>query len=275
MADNRPPTSEDFAPSKTEEAAPTPPLSRVPVIAGAYGIQLQSLDEMVRLANMLVIAGVAPRDMKPGGVVAILQAGAELGMKYMWSLAHLTFVNGRLGIDGTASMALVRSSGVCRPEGQPTLTMEGEPFTDEWTATYTAHRRDRAMPVSASFSFKDAQRMGLLKVDPENRQLFGRGRGNTWSQDAAWATATPDMMAWRAWARLSKREFPDVILGLALTDELRDTSLNEEVAAAAAREVGKAPARKTTEGPDPLLAGLDAVEDVQVSPAAAGEGGDS
>jgi hypothetical protein len=245
MADENP------KPESADEAALSPPANRVQVGVGERGLAFTNLDEMIRFANGLITGGVAPPGMKAGGVVAVLQAGAELGMKPMWSLAHLNFINGRLGIDGMASLALVRSSGICRPDGQPTFSVAGEPYTDEWTVTCAAHRRDRDKPTAATFSFADAQRMGLLKHDPEKRQVLGRGKGGGWSDLVPWATATLDMMQWRAWGRLSKREFGDVILGLPLIDELREIQKAQPI-----RDVVPVPAagrKPAQDEPDPLL----------------------
>lgn len=268
------------APAPAPAMAPAPPPAspatagtrgeRVPVAYGPRGLRFEQLDEAIRFANGLVHSGMAPKGMTAGGVVAIIQAGAEVGMPPMWSLAHLTFVRGRLGIDGTASLALVRRDGVCAPDAHPTFTWSGEPYTPEWTAIVTARRRDSAQPVSESFSLAEAIRMGLVRLANDGT-LESRKYDGGWTTESAWAKAARDMLQWRAWGRLAKREFSDVTMGMTLTEEL-EIPLADEVAIATAkieRSKPEKPELGAGGGLDPLLESIRSagqVEDAETVP---------
>lgn len=237
-------------------------IRNTPVSMTERGLQFQQLDELLRFADGLVTARMAPNNLTAGGIVALVQAGAEAGLPAMWSLQHLTFINGKVGVSGQGALALVRNSGVCRPEGQPTFTFTGKEYTPEWTCHCTTWRKDRDQPIETTFSLADAIQAGLAKI------VGGKVQARTregWGDKGPWATATRDMLEWRAWARMHKREFADVVMGLGVTEELRDYTTERDVSDVTRRvslsvEPNEPDHRDLA--PDPLLTG-EVVEDAE------------
>lgn len=196
--------------------APVPrKLSEVVPQAGPRGLQLQNLDEMIRFASGLIQAGMAPKGLtaQPGAVVALIQAGAEIGLPPMWSLSNLTFVNGRLGIMGDAALALIRSRGLLEPRTDFRVEYTGAEMTPEWTCVVTAQRAGHP-PASRKFSLADAVRAGLGR--------FTEAAGWKASKGGPWDSYPQRMLYYRALGFLTRDEFSDVLYGLVLTEELRD-----------------------------------------------------
>jgi hypothetical protein len=202
--------------------------------AGERGLQLDSLDSMLRFAEGLVRSNMAPKGMQAGGVVAIMQAGQEIGLPHMQALSQMTFVNGRLGIMGTGALALIRASGVLEEGTDITWDWQGgEPGSDDYHAIVFWTRRGQ-IEKRAMFSVRDARKAGL------------------WGKQGPWRTDPDMMLMWRAVGRMVKLGFSDVMMGVSLSEEIRDY----------APIPGDPPRREPMaalpepEGVDPLLAAL-------------------
>lgn len=209
------------------------------VVLGKQGLEFD-LDSMIRFANGLVDAGMAPKGVsKPGAVVGLLEAGRELGLAPMYALSNLTFTNGRLGIMGDAAKALVRARGVLKPGTDFEAIYEGDENTPSWTCTVTAWRDGQPKPFSCSFSIQDAITAGLVRIWQGKVQSKTR---DGWGDSGPWATYTQRMLMYRALGFLCRDRFSDVLGGAVLTEELRDYPTTDHRAESA-------PA-----GPDPLLA---------------------
>lgn len=193
------------------------------------GFAPKNLDEAWRLATSVVRGGMT-KHKDPGAVVAIWQAGWEIGLKPMFALTHMTWVNQKLGIDGDGMNALVRMSGKLRPGTGIDRRWEGE--GDERCAIITTHRVEEAEPVSTRYSVRDAKVAGL------------------WKKPGTWTTNPDRMLAYRALGFHCRDNFPDVLGGIAgTTEELRDANLAVNPKGRPERDVTPPPA-----GPDPLLA---------------------
>lgn len=193
------------------------------------GFAPKNLDEAWRLATSVVRGGMT-RYKDPGAVVAIWQAGWEIGLKPMFALTHMTFINHQLGIDGDGMNALVRMSGKLRPGTGIDRRWEGE--GDDRCAIITTHRVEEAEPVSTRYT------VGMAKV------------AGLWKKPGPWTTNPDRMLAYRALGFHCRDNFPDVLGGIAgTTDELRDANLAVNPKGRPERDVTPAP-----EGPDPLLA---------------------
>jgi len=163
------------------------------------GVELRSLEDLYRFAVAVVKSGLAPKGDTPEGVMVKVQAGAELGLSPLRSLSYLTAINGRVGIMGDASKALVRASGVL--DGDIIIVVAGE--GDHRAATATAKRKGHEA-VARSFSVADAKRAGL------------------WGKAGPWKDYPDRMLGYRAWGFLARDEFSDVLLGLHTAEELVD-----------------------------------------------------
>lgn len=191
---------------KTQDA-PAVAVPKLPVLMGDRGLNLSGLDEAWRFAQGVIQGGMAPKGIRePGAVVAIIEAGFELGLPPMFALSNLTFINGRLGIMGDAAKALVHSTGKLRKGTGFGVEYEGE--GDSLKAIVTSHREGEVDPVSHEFSVKDAKTAKL------------------WGKAGPWSEYPKRMLMYRALGFHVRDQYPDVMMGAALTEELKDYPVN-------------------------------------------------
>ncbi len=160
------------------------------------GLCPQSLDEALRLAEIMAKSDIVPKDYigKPGNILVAIQWGAEIGLAPLQAMSHIAVINGRPALWGDALLAIVRGSGLL-------ASFEEDIGAD--SATCTAQRRGEA-PISRTFSREDAKQAGLL------------GKAGPWSQYPR------RMMQMRARAWVLRDLFPDVIRGLHVAEEAQD-----------------------------------------------------
>lgn len=182
--------------SDTQLATTSKP-QKVAVLGGNRGLKLQSLDEMWRFATA-VVASRAYKDIDtPEAAVIRIQAGLELGLTPVWSLANIMVTNGRPSVWGDALLGLVLSHRDCEDVIE---TFEGE--GENLTAVCEVHRKGR-LPIKRTFSVADAKRAGLS----------GRGVHVTYPKRML-------QMRARSWA--CRDSFADALRGLGVIEELRD-----------------------------------------------------
>lgn len=170
------------------------------VINGA--LQLGTIDDLWRTAQMFVQSGLCPQQLDtPQKVVVALQAGAELGFKPWQSLQSLHVVNGRVGLEGAAMLALVRKSRVC---DYVSCVFTGTPYEDNYQAVVKSKRRIEVKENITTFSVADAKRAKL------------------WDAKDNWKKYPKDMLTWRAVSRHCRRYYSDEISGMYSVDELEN-----------------------------------------------------
>ena len=164
--------------------------------ARQVGLCPQSLDEALRLAEIMAKSDIVPKDYigKPGNILVAIQWGAEIGLAPLQAMSHIAVINGRPALWGDALLAIVRGSGLL-------ASFDEEIGADR--ATCTAQRRGEA-PISRTFSREDAKQAGLL------------GKAGPWTQYPR------RMMQMRARAWVLRDLFPDVIRGLHVAEEAQD-----------------------------------------------------
>lgn len=223
------------------------PEAKVPVTMQAKGgLQLTNLDEAIRFAQGIIQGGMAPRGLdKPGAVVALIQAGMEIGLSPMFSLSNLTFTNGRLGIMGDAAKAVVRAAHVLADGTDIETTMTGEPGTLERTATVTTIRKGQKEACATSFSANDAATARLLKQQ-QDKTLVGLKRDGSPAPASPWTRYQDRMLAYRAWGFHFRDYFSDVGFGLVVAEELGDYPTIPRVNVSGVE-------LERPSGPDPLL----------------------
>ena len=207
---------------------------KVPVAMTEEGVALTSLEDAWRFAQGVIQGRMAPKGVThPGAVVALIQAGRELGLPPMQALSNLTFINGRLGIMGDAARALIHQKKLAY-EGLR-VTYEGTPYEDDFAAIVTSRRVGEVTPVSTRFSVADAKKAHL------------------WDKSGPWSEYPKRMLMYRALGFHVRDQYPDVMMGATLTEELRDHP---------DRNVKGRPERDVTPpaGPDPLLAEEPVIE---------------
>ena len=171
------------------------------VSMGRGGVELTRIEEAFRFADAMVEAKMAPSGLNASGVMVTIQAGMELGFPPMMALRVLYPVNGRVGIMGEAAKALVRKHGLLATGTDIDIVLTGE--GDNRKATCTARRKGNTKSTVREFTWAEAKRAGLTSKDTYRK----------WGDD---------MLGARSWGRLAKHLFSDVLLGMALTEELRD-----------------------------------------------------
>lgn len=208
-------------PAHTKPAMPT-------IAFGAGGIELRTFEDAYRFAAAVSKSGLAPKGLEtPEKILIALQAGLELGFSPMRALSAVAVVNGRPSLMGEAALAKIRQSGVCKVG--PTITTRGQ--GDAMAGVVRFQRDGMTEPIEVVFSVADAKRAGL------------------WGKSGPWSQYPSTMLEWRAVARAAKLYFSDVLLGLALAEEVQDYPTTPRVE----RELtARAPER------DPLLAVVDA-----------------
>lgn len=224
------------APPKAKE--PT-----VPVLMGERGVDLSSLEAAWRFAQGVISGGMAPKGMRePGAVVAIIEAGMELGLPPMFALSNLTFINGKLGIMGDAARALIRQKKKLRDGTGIDVSYEGEPYEDDFKAVVTSWRKEEAEPVSHDFSVADAK------------------KANLWGKSGPWSEYPKRMLMYRALGFHVRDQYPDVMMGAAIAEEIEDYPANPK--GRPEREVNP------PEGKDPLLVVAEKASGTATAPAA-------
>ena len=169
-----------------------------PVLASArqIGLTPQSIDEAIRMAEIMSKANIVPKDYQgnPANILVAIQWGAEIGLPPLQAMQNIAVINGRPSVWGDAVIALVRGSGL--------LESIQEDIGDS-AATCTVKRRGEGA-TARTFTLDDAKKAGLL------------GKQGPWSQ---YPKRMLQMRA-RAWAL--RDVFPDVLRGVFIAEEAQD-----------------------------------------------------
>ncbi len=173
------------------------------------GMNLQSVDDMWRAAQMFSGSGLCPNGLdSPNKVIVALQAGAELGLLPWQSLQSLYVVNGRVGLSGSTMVGLIRRSKECEYFD---MGFEGEPFKDTFRAIVKSKRRDEPIEHITDFSVDDAKRANIWE-----------GKDKTKPHLSPWVKYPKDMLTWRAVSRHARLYYADVITGFYTEGEIQD-----------------------------------------------------
>lgn len=167
-------------------------------------ISPRSLTEAKELATTLSAAQTLPEALrqKPADVLAIVMAGAELGLAPMQSIRGLVLIKGKPTLSADAMGALVKS----RREVCSWLRLVESSAT---VATYETLRNGDPGPTRLSFTIEQAQRAGL--------------NGDNWRK-------FPEaMLRARCLSALCRAVYPDLLLGVYDPDELEPAPAVREV----------------------------------------------
>lgn len=185
-------------------------------------ISPKSLVEAKDLANTLSAARTIPEALQksPADVLAIVMAGAELGLAPMQSIRALVLIKGKPTLSADAMGALVKSRDVCEY-----LLLK---HSDGTRATYETKRAGDPGPTTMGFTLDEAKAAGL--------------NGDNWRKFPA------AMLRARALSAICRAVYPDLLLGVYDPDEIA----SEE------RDVTPTPVASTSTPTTP--ANLDAVK---------------
>lgn len=171
---------------------------------GNKGVQLQTINDMYRMADMVQQSGMAPSTLDtPQKICVALQYGAEVGLSPMTSLNSICVVSGKPTLYGDAALAQVKQSGLSEYVKE---YIEGE--GDNMTAVCESLRKGEKEPVKTRFSVEDAKQAKLWM------KKSYRGK------DTPWVTHPKRMLKYKARAFNLRDNFPDVLMGLHITEEM-------------------------------------------------------
>ena len=178
----------------------------------------RTMDEAFKFADLMSKSSMVPKEFQgnPGNIIVAIQWGMEIGLQPMQAMQNIAVINGRPCLWGDSVIALVKSSPACeyiREEQSDTA------------ATCRVKRKGEDEQVR-TFSAYDAKTAGLL------------GKAGPWTQ------YPKRMMQMRARSWALRDVFPDVLRGMAVAEEVMDTTPIE-------REVNPdAPAARIKSGDD-------------------------
>jgi len=171
------------------------------------GLQLTSIDDVMRFARIVVTSGLAPKSFDtPEKVVIALVTGLELGISAMQSLQGLAVTNGRIGVMGDLALALCQASPDFENYQEDWFGTEG---ADDWGCRITVKRRNQS-PKIGQFTVHDAKKARLW----EKRGKDGAA--------TPWITYPQRMLRYRALGFVLRDAFPDVLKGVKTVEELQD-----------------------------------------------------
>ena len=173
-------------------------MSNVATLAQAQpsGLQITTMDEAMRVADVLSKSTLVPKDYmgQPGNVMLAIMWGKELGLAPLQAMQSIAVINGRPSIWGDALMAMVRGSG----------QLESISETDDGdTATCTIKRKGET-EQSRTFSMEDAQLAGLS------------------GKQGPWRMYPKRMRQLRARSFALRDIFADILAGMHIADESID-----------------------------------------------------
>lgn len=159
-------------------------------------ISPKTFDEAGSYAKALATATVIGGKLhgKPADVLAIILAGAELGLPPMQSIRGIHLVEGKPCLDSALALGLVKRK---LKSGEYVRLVE----SSDKIATFEAKRAEDPGPTKLSFSIEEAQRAGLT------------GKDN-------WKKYPAAMLRARAAMALVRAVFPEVTFGIYDPDEL-------------------------------------------------------
>lgn len=176
------------------------------------GILPRDLDELTRYASLIQKSKLAPKSFDTLEKVAIgILMNMELGRPIIVGLQDLAIINGKCGIYGDASLAMVTASGLME-DGYPISKETGTPYTDDWTFKYTVKRVGRPEETGV-WTWLDSKRAGFDA--PKTKD----GRDDIWSP---WTRFTRRMMQWKSRNFVIRDNFGDVLKGMKTVEDHHD-----------------------------------------------------
>lgn len=161
------------------------------------GIIPRDIDQVWRIAQMIMKADMAPKDFKtPEKVAVAILHGAEIGLPPMMALQRIAVINGRPSVWGEAVPGIALATGLVE-DWMERVDGEG----DLMVATCRVKRKGIRTPAEKTFSVADAKKAGL------------------WGKAGTWTQYSKRMLTMRA--RVAFRDlFADALGGLYIAEEL-------------------------------------------------------
>lgn len=164
-------------------------------------LQPLSFEHIERLANYLAKSDFVPKGYKnkPGDIIIAIHMGLEVGLKPLQAPQNIMVINGHACLWGDAMLALVKAHHSCEYVDEQ---------LDEKAMVATCNAKRKNQPVcTRTFSMEDAKLANLLGKQP-------------------WREYPKRMLKMRARSFALRDSFPDVLQGLACTEEVSDYNIN-------------------------------------------------
>lgn len=179
-------------------------MGEIAVIRAGGGVQAilpQSFEDAWRIAGALAASGMTPKDISTQEkVLAVIMAGAEIGMAPFQALQSFAVINGRPALWGDGMLATVRKYGVRVAEH---LVGSG----DDMVATCVVDRPDTGETITRTFSVANAKRAGL------------------WGKQGPWSAYPERMLQMRARAWALRDGCADMLRGMKMAEEAQDVEV--------------------------------------------------
>jgi len=173
--------------------------AKPPAIRNNHGLVLTNLDDMWRYATAAYDSGLCPDSIKNyAQAFIVIQTGAEIGLKPQQSFGSIYIVNNKPTLWGDAALALCRASVLCESVVE-TISGEG----DKMVGKCVVKRKGQEEPIIRTYSVAEATAAGLMSRKP-------------------WQLHTRRRLHLRARSYALRDAFPDVLMGLHLTEEEQD-----------------------------------------------------
>ena len=199
--------------TKPENESKTQALARVET--SVCGLVLNTLEDMKTVAQLILQSKLAPESFDTSEKIFVgLQTGAEIGLKPMQSLNSIVVIKGKPTLWGDAALALVKRSGLLEYCDEY-FELHGEKtdekgiqyaeiglYPDDLVAVCRTKRKGEPEPVIRYFSVADAKLATL------------------WKKKGSWTTHPKRMLKYKARAFNLRDNFPDVLFGMHLAEEL-------------------------------------------------------
>lgn len=196
-------------------------LVRTPIQTGGAvaAIVPQNFDDAWRIAGALAAAGMGPKDIDTQEkVLAVMMAGAEIGMPPFQSLQSFAIINGRPALWGDGMMGVVRKHGVRVEERTEGLIADGT-----FVAYCKVTRPDTGEVIERSFSVVDAKRAGLWQTEAKvRRKNFKTGEFYEATNDSPWFKYPQRMIPMRARSWALRDGCADMLRGMKMAEEVQD-----------------------------------------------------
>lgn len=191
-------TVQESPQQQSDQPSSRPSVIRAATMGGGMMFQPSTFGELMEWAKLIAGSGMVPKAYinNPGGVIAAVQMGAEVGLSPMASLQNIAVINGRPSLWGDAILAIIKT--------HPDFVKIVETW-DDATSTATCVISRRGQPdVTHSFGWEDAKRALLL------------------GKDGPWQTNPKRMCQMRARGFAARDQFPDALRGISSAEESED-----------------------------------------------------
>jgi len=162
----------------------------------SQGIKITGISDLERWCKIVAASQLAPKGISsPQAIAVAIQAGMELGLGPMQALQSIAVINGRPTIYGDTALGLVKR--------HKDFLDHVEPEPVDGVATVISKRRG-CSDIKRTYSVDDAKRAGL------------------WGKSGPWTTNPNRMLQLRARSFALRDQFPDVLRGVGIAEEVRD-----------------------------------------------------